>query len=328
MDDDDTLARLVAGSVADLEPAERLDEIRARTQRTGSRRGWYAAGGVALATAAAVTAFAVLAGDEPRTTAPDPARSPSQVIPSPETTAFFVGDTARGPRLFRDVVALPIPDPRKAERFQGASPLVLETTPADPDYRTLWPTDAFAGSSLDGDVIEVELADPALRERPGTMTEHEAELAVEQVIQTVRWQVESARAVRFSYDGNPMDQVFGVPTNEPLVGAPDTEVRSLMSIEYPSEEEIVSGAFVATGENNGTEATMNWRIEDATGAVVLDGFATAEGWGEDRLFPWETDPIDVSELAPGSYTFVATNPDVSDGEGFPPDTDTRTIIVE
>jgi hypothetical protein len=36
----------------------------------------------------------------------------------------------------------------------------------------------------------------------------------------------------------------------------------------------------------------------------------------------------VSELAPGSYTFVATNPDVSDGGGFPPDTDTRTIIVE
>ena len=39
-------------------------------------------------------------------------------------------------------------------------------------------------------------------------------------------------------------------------------------------------------------------------------------------------PIDVSDLAPGTYTFVAMTDDPSGGEGLGPFTDTRTIIVE
>ena len=72
---------------------------------------------------------------------------------------------------------------------------------------------------------------------------------------------------------------------------------------------------------------MPWQIRDASDEVVLDGFATAEG-AIDRLYKWETEPIDVSDLAPGTYTFVAMTDDPSGGEGTGPFTDTRTIIVE
>ncbi len=49
----------------------------------------------------------------------------------------------------------------------------------------------------------------------------------------------------------------------------------------------------------------------------------------DRLYEWETEPIDVSALPSGRYTFVAMTSDPSGGaEGFGPTSDTRTIIVE
>ena len=61
---------------------------------------------------------------------------------------------------------------------------------------------------------------------------------------------------------------------------------------------------------------------------MLNGFGTAAGCGVDKLYPWEVE-VDVSTLAPGTYTFVAMNDDPSGGaEGHGPDVDTRTIVVE
>ncbi len=63
------------------------------------------------------------------------------------------------------------------------------------------------------------------------------------------------------------------------------------------------------------------------GAVVLTYSAMAKGW-EGRLYPWQAE-IDVSGLAPGTYTFVAMTDDPTGGaEGGGPTSDTRTIVVE
>ena len=57
------------------------------------------------------------------------------------------------------------------------------------------------------------------------------------------------------------------------------------------------------------------------------GFATADGW-MDKLYPWTTQ-VNVSKLAPGTYTFVAMTYDPSGGaEGAGPTEDTKTIIVK
>ena len=74
-------------------------------------------------------------------------------------------------------------------------------------------------------------------------------------------------------------------------------------------------------------ASVSAPVRDSSGAVVKEGFAMAGM--DDHLVPWETEPIDVSALAPGRYTFVAMTSDPSGGaEGFGPYTDTLTIIVE
>lgn len=354
---DEQLARLISDTAAGVEPADRLADLRGRTAAASRRTRWYAAGGVSLLAAAAVVAVALLGNpSSPSADDPGPAQDPSPTVsdpaPTPDTTdgsspadptqgggagevtsytVFYVGDLPRGPRLFSET------RDAAGRRDLTTALGLLESAPRDPDYRTLWPEGSLVGAGFDGIGIDgqfsVRIADAALRDRPAGMSEQEAQLAVEAVI----WTLQSAASggdpvmapVQFYLGSNPIDQVFGVPTSEGLAAGASEDVQAQMTIAFPAEGATVSGSFIAQGANNGFEATMTWTVTDATGTVVLDGFAQAEGWGEGGLFPWETEPIDVSGLAPGRYTFTASNDDPSGGaEGFGPDTDTRSIIVE
>lgn len=342
-DRDTDLARLLGEAVDDVEPADRLDEIRARTSSPASQRRWWYAGGAALAAAAAVTAVAVLGPGTTPTSAPDPAEQPSATPtpstspttdPSPTTPAppvaetvtaavYYVGDTPRGPRLYREFRALP---------GDGSVPLApavraaVEGDPDDPDYRSPWAgTGAtLVGATVDGELVTVDLAGD-LRLRPGRLDPAAAALAVEQVVRTAQAAVGSAAPVQLLLDGQRTDQLLGVPVAEPLAQGEDLDVLALVSISDPAEGEQVEGTFTARGRASSFEATVPWEVRDDTGAVVLDGFSTADGWME-RLYPWEAE-VDVSDLEPGRYTFVAMTSDPSDGESGGPMTDTRTIVV-
>ena len=102
------------------------------------------------------------------------------------------------------------------------------------------------------------------------------------------------------------------------------ETLSTMSLTTPTEGQEVSGSFRASGLNNAFEATAGWQIWRGD-EVVLQGSTLAAGAYEERLFPWH-DRIDVSGLAPGTYTFLARNDDPTD-DGIGAATDTRTIVV-
>ena len=100
----------------------------------------------------------------------------------------------------------------------------------------------------------------------------------------------------------------------------------LITLATPAEGAKVSGTFEASGKANSPEANVPWEIRDASGKKVLDGAATAEGW-MDKLYPWTT-KVDVSELEPGTYVFVARTDDTSDGEGKPAEEVGARITVE
>ncbi|MBM7509975.1 Gmad2 immunoglobulin-like domain-containing protein [Nocardioides sp. 31GB23] len=342
-DRDAELARLLGEAVDDVEPTDRLDEIRARTASPGPQRRWVYAGGAALAAAAAVTAVAVLGPGSTPTSAPDPADRPS-ATPTPSTdppptsttapttppvaesvtaAVYYLGDTPRGPRLYREFQAVP------GDGFVPLAPAVraaVEGDPDDPDYRSPWAgTGAtLTGATGDAELVTVDLAGD-LRLRPVGLDPAEAALAVEQVVRTAQAAVGSAAPVQLLLDGERTDQLLGVPVAEPLAQGEDLDVLALVSISDPAEGQQVEGTFTARGRASSFEATVPWEVRDATGAVVLDGFSTAEGWME-RLYPWEA-RIDVSGLEPGRYTFVAMTSDPSDGESGGPMTDTRTIVV-
>ena len=291
----------------------------------------------------AVIAALVLSGcgdDEPTKAADDPTSTPdtsesseptSPATESPTETAttseppatetveapvFFVGDTPNGPRLFADVQTIEADNP-----LEEAAAILVAGDTTDPDYRTLFPAGSFESIEYDGEKFVVTVADDAWNTAAPGMSRAEAKLAVQQLVYTLQ-AVQGAEA-----------PVVVVPTGLLLgedastVGAADElDVRGFANVLSPAEGETVADTFTAFGEASSFEATVPWEVRDASGAAVLDGFATAEGW-IDGLYPWEAE-VDVSSLESGTYTFVAMTDDPSGGEGPGPTEDTKTIVVE
>lgn len=293
----------------------------------------------------AVIAALVLAGcgddDEP-TTADDPASTPpsessepapepsggvtTTVTAEPQSSApepatvsvpiFFVADAPQGPRLFAEQRDVEDDNP-----LEEAVAIMTSGDASDPNYRTLFPGGTFEAIEYDGERFVVTTADDAWSDRAPGMSKAEAELAVQQLVYTLQGvQGEEAPVVV-----EPAGTLFGVDATE--VGkADELSTRGLVNVTAPGEGETVSGSFTASGAASSFEATVPWQVRDESGKVVVEGFATAEGW-IDHLWPWESE-VDVSGLAPGTYTFVAVTDDPSDGEGFGPTEDTKTIVVE
>lgn len=285
------LGELLHDAVEGVEPAERIDAIRDRVAEPSraARPWWYAAGGVVLATAAAVTAFAVVGGG-------DDDGGHDHVATSSDTflvPAYFLGDTDRGERLFREF------DEATGDDALQAALDRIERPAADPDYRTPWTTGSFGDVMLMDGVIHVEVGDASLDDA----------LAVQQVVYTLQGVAQERLPVR-----------FGDTTYE---ASPQSEVLSDVSISDPVEGAAYHGFLIARGRAWSFEATVPWAIRDDAGEVVLEGFAMART--SDRMSAWET-RIDLSDLPLGFYTFEARTDDPTT-EGPGPDLDTRTIIV-
>lgn len=259
--------------------------------------------------------------DDVTTTAAPPATT--------EVPLFFVADTPQGPRLFAEQREVEADNP-VAESLA----LLLGGDVADDDYHTVVPagsleTEAgFDGIGDDG-FYSLTLTGEQWTTRPDGMTKADVDLALQQIVYTLLSQAGEGEeegmngGVDFYLDG---DKSSFLGVSGTVEAAPELDVRGFVNVLSPQEGATVSGSFTAKGEASSFEATVPWQVLDDTGAMVLEGFATAEGW-IDGLYPWETD-VDVSSLAPGEYTFVAMTDDPSGGEGGGPTEDTKTIIVE
>lgn len=338
---DRELGALLRGAVAGIEPDERLGELRARVSRRSRRRVSLLAGS-ALAGAAAVFAVALagpalLSSDDGGDTADSPvASSPTGAatdddagVPSGPPVAtravagYYLGDTPAGVRLFREFRSV-----ESADQGPDASVRLLTTDPADPDYRTLWPEGAFAQAEVGDELITVELADPSLEDRPGSMTEEEARASVQQVVYTLQAYAQERLPVQFTTAGGPVDQVLGTATVEPQTAATPIDVLSLVNLSAPDEGQAVSGRLSVEGVASSFEANVPWTLEDDAGRTVDEGFFTADSWMGNQLHPFTGD-IDLSSVEPGAYTLVVRTEDASGGtEGAGAFTDTRTIVVE
>ena len=159
------------------------------------------------------------------------------------------------------------------------------------------------------------------------MSRKQARLAVQALVYTVQGALQSRAPVQVVGEpGGPGVPMFGIDTDGGVANADQLDVLSLVSVTSPESGAEVSGTFTANGVASSFEATVPWEVRDSSGAVVLDGFSTAEGW-MDRLYPWEGE-VDVSGLAPGEYTFAAMTDDPSGGaEGPGPFEDTKVISV-
>lgn len=318
MTHEDDLSALLRDAVDGIEPEDRLTELRARTAASSSPRRWFVvAGGAALATAAAVTAIAVVGNDSATTVRPvgpgptgatqespqDPETGPASAVP-----AYFIGDTPAGPRLYREFQR--VIDPA-GPGLAGLG--LLESGPSDSDYRSLAPEGTFVLDRIsdpEAGGVHVFLADDAPELSP---------LAEQQVVYTL--------SAGFQ---EPLWVVFhrGETQTDPVSAAPPLKVLSLVNLSDPAEGEVVDGALSVRGVANSFEANVPWTIESADGSQGMGSSFTAEGYMDERLFPFSGE-IDVSSLDPGTYTLIVETDDPSGGaEGPGAFSDTRTFVIE
>ena len=302
---DRQLADLLHDAVADVEPEDRLADVRARIPRRATPRRWgLVAGAGALAVAATVTAVALTGNPSPVTSDPDIADDPTGATTA--VPAYFVGETPTGDRLYREFQAVQDATP-------GLSGLtLLESGPADPDYRTLWPEGSFEEQISDPEagVVHVHLTDAA--------PEDPSDLAYQQVVYTVRAGLQEQVEVTFHRGEAVVDTV---------AAAPQLQTLSLVNLSDPSDGQQVSGTLDVKGVASSFEATVPWRI--VQGSVEVDAnFFTANGWMGERLFPFEGE-IDVSSLDPGTYTLIVETSDPTGGsEGPGAYSDSRSFVIE
>jgi hypothetical protein len=323
----DDLATLFAQAVEDVQPTDRRAELREAVTVAGRRRFRRTVTGGLLAAAVVVTGVAVTMHRTDQHHETGPVGPPRAIDRSrdnrPAYALYYLGQTPQGARLYREFRPGPGPEMTPASAIS-----LMQEQPEDPDYRTLWPAGTFSGAQVAGGVIDVEVADPgAVGHRLDGMTAATAELSVDQVIYTVQAAVQNELPVQFTHDGSPIAEVLGVPTSEPLARGEAVEVLSLASISNPSERRVVEDYFSADGQASSFEGNVPWQLKAPDGSVVRSGTAQSFGW-QDRLYPWATGRIDVSDLAPGEYTFTVMTADPSGGaEGAGPMVDTRTIII-
>lgn len=234
---------------------------------------------------------------------------------------YFVADTPQGPRLFREFRQVGADNP-----LEEAAALLTAGDALDPDYRTLFPGGAFESvTESDGaGALVAQVADDGWNTPAPGMSRWEAKLAVQSLVYTLQGVAQRRLPVLVQLGADPVP-LFGVGTEGGVRNAPPLNVLGLVSITSPEQGGSVSGTFTASGVASSFEATVPWQITQ-DGDVVMDGFATAEGW-MDKLYPWETQ-VDVSSLSAGTYTFVAMTDDPSGGEGHGPTSDSKEFTIE
>ncbi len=365
--EDDQLRRLLHDAVDDVQPVHALGAIRARTTNSSrARRGWLlGAGGAVLATAATVAAVAVLtdpgtsrdpgvAGPGPSaaaspstdasgipsdaapTPSPSPATPPSgtpsqSAPPAAETSTvpvYYVGDTSRGPRLFREFHRLP----DDGNAVLTAVTEAVSTTPDDPDYRTDWPsgTEVLAAGVQENDggrelVVVLRNDTTDLRLAPVGMTPEEAQSSVEQLVYTAQAALQRRAPVqlllaRGTGREQRTDTLLSVPVSEPLAEGDPARTLAQVWIIDPADGARVTSPFEVNGLAAAFEANVLWELRDGD-RVVQEGFTTAEECCTMAPYSFEV------TAPPGEYTLVVQDSDPSGGEGPEPWQDSKRITV-
>ncbi|KAA1417761.1 hypothetical protein F0U44_15840 [Nocardioides humilatus] len=337
---DDELRALLHDAVSDVEPADRLGEVRRRTRTRPTRsRRWAPL----LVGAGAVAATVVTAGIVVNTLGDEQSPEDTPVASSgpgdgPTTAAagiYYLGSTTAGPRLYREFQAVGRTSDPSEKVLNALQRLTVDTGPRDPDYDTLWPKGSFAGVEVTDDRVVVALGTPAAL--TSTETTALGRYGVQQAVYTAEAALGATLPVAFVWDGAPARTVLGVKVAALVDRDRNHDIAAPVNITDPSEHLAVTGVLEANGTMADDVARVSWILySNAPDEVVVrQGRATPiDITGPDARATlgapgWETGVIDLAGLEPGTYTFVVSVSEVGQTSDDYPDVfeDTRTITV-
>lgn len=346
---DERLRHLLGDAVSDVEPHDRIEELRASVRPTrrgvplASRPSWHAAAGI-VATAAVIGIVAYLtagAGDPSTDLGPAGAgdgSAPTAIATDtaavqPRTddggaarqvTVFSLGRGSQGDMLFARTTPVTAGSVPLATAVAG-----LSADPPDRDHRPAWQPGWLVAAHLVDGLITVDLGS-APPDRPASMSARTAYEIVQAAVYTLQSASRSSAPVLFLRHGEAIGSVLGVAASQPFTAERAWDVVSPVAITRPSTDGrrlrvgplVVTGLSTAPGGGNvaveliqalaGPDRVVGRRHVQVPAPTRGDGLAT-----------WRV-TLDTSRLAPGRYTVRAST------DGYSGETrasDTRVVVL-
>lgn len=343
---DDQLRRLLGDAVSDIEPHDRIDELRASVRPSSHvvpmarHRSWYAGAGiVATATVIGVVAFVTSLVGDPAGLGPagDGDRSPTAIATDTaavqphrafdarrSVTVYYLGRGGQGAVLVPQPTAI-----RPGSTALDTAVTALSAAPLDADHRTPWQPGWLLSARVVDGTLAVELG-TAPTARPARLSARAAYETVQAAIFTLQGAGQTHAPVRFLRHGDPVATVLGVPTAQSLAADRAWDTVTPVAITRPSadRDHLRRGALVVTGIGTAPSGSrislVVLRGSTAHGKVVLRRTIQVPAPSRpDGIASWRA-RVDTSHLAPGRYTLRASTTGFSGGQSA---TDTRVVVL-
>jgi hypothetical protein len=227
---------------------------------------------------------------------------------------YWVADTARGFRLYREFVRLEItPDP-----ITAALRALVSSQPKDGDYSNLWPATTKINSvKVSGNSATIDLT----LGKMNVGSEAES-LAIAQLVWTATAANPVVTKIWLTVDGKKVESIAGhVDATQAFTRAPTYEVLAPVWITSPVENESKSAqGFTLSGLASTFEANVAWKVY-LDGKIIKQG-STLAAEAAPAWKPWS---VAISGLSPGRYLFAAMEFSAKDGSLVAKDTKNVTL---
>lgn len=241
-----------------------------------------------------------------------PITAPSAIDSAPpqflEDYAFyFVADTARGLRLYKEVQTVDVGE-NALGSDKGLNALTMLITgqlpPFDGDHQTLWKSGSkVIGIKREGGVATVDLS--LGRFDVGAEAEQRA---IDQIVWTLTANDSTVTSVKLTVDGLTVETLAGhVDATASFVPGFSYDVLASVVIDQLDRSDVTSPVFI-TGMACTFEANVSWKLLQDK-AIINSGATTAASACPDRS-AWR---IELGELPPGKYTIRVFDLSAQDG---------------
>ena len=242
-------------------------------------------------------------------TSSTPTPSGSPAMSTKALAQYWVADTSRGLRLYREFVQInPAPD-----AITAALRELVSQKPIDSDYLSLWPQGTTINSvKVSGDSAIVDLTFPKLN-----LGSEAESLAIAQLVWTATAAEPTVKRVSLTVDGKKIESLAGhIDASKAFTRGLTYEVLAPIWITSPAEnQKVAANGFTLGGMASTFEANVVWKVVK-DGVLIQEGSTTAQA-AAPAWKPWS---VVIKDLKPGRYQFFAMEFSAEDGSLVAQDT--------
>lgn len=240
--------------------------------------------------------------------------APTPPINTKAYAQYWVADTARGFRLYREYVRLQITRDPIITSLRS----LIAGSPKDADYVSLWPKE----TKINSVVVVGNLATIDLTLGKMNVGSEAESMAIAQLVWTATAANTTVKRIQLTVDGKIAESIAGhVDATKPFSRGLTYEVLAPVWITYPEEGAMVKAqGFKLSGMASTFEANVAWKVFQ-NGKLVKQGSTLAS----EAAPAWKPWSVAIDGLAPGTYVFIALEFSPKDGSLVAQDTKTAIL---